>query len=99
VTLIETTEGVTSAAIDLTSIEEAPSETKVRDEMHLSLAAKYITCVFLSTQALTPIGSELAAVATPPMAVAPNRNPTPTFTMVDFIIFLFFHSYSCTARV
>ena len=39
----------------------------------------------LSAQALTPTGSELAAVATPAIAVAPNKNPAPTFANVDFI--------------
>jgi hypothetical protein len=85
VTLIDTTDGVTRAAIDLTSIEEPPNVTNVRDAEQVPVVDRYITCVLLSTQALTPSGSVVAAVATPPITVAPSKKPTPTFAKLDFI--------------
>jgi hypothetical protein len=85
VTLIDTTDGVTRAAIDLTSIEVPPKVTRVRDAVHVPLVDRYITCVLLSTQALTPSGSDVAAVATPPINVAPSKKPTPTFAMLDLM--------------
>jgi hypothetical protein len=74
VTLIETTDGVTRAAMLFTSIVGAPSVKGVRAVEHPDDPARKIAWVFLSTQTFTPNGCVVAAVATPPTMPAPKRN-------------------------
>ena len=85
VTLIETTDGVTRDAMLLTSIVGAPKVIEVRVAEQPDELAKYIAWLFLSTQTFTPSGSVVAAVATPPTNVAPNKNPAIIFVDVRFI--------------
>jgi hypothetical protein len=74
VTLIETTDGATTAAMLLTSIVGAPSVKGVRADEHPDDPARKMAWVFLSTQTFTPNGCVVAAVATPPTMPAPRRN-------------------------
>jgi hypothetical protein len=84
-TLIDTTDGVTKDAMLFTSIVGAPSVIGVLVDEHPELAARKIAWLFLSTQTLTPSGSVVAAVATPPARVAPKRKPAMIFVDVLFI--------------
>jgi hypothetical protein len=84
-TLIDTTVGVTRDAILFTSIVGAPSVIAVREVVHPFDPARKIACVRLSTHTLTPSGSDVAAVATPPATDAPKRNAAMTFVDVLFM--------------
>jgi hypothetical protein len=68
-----------------TSIVGAPNVMAVLVVEQPFDPARKIACVFLSTHTLTPSGSDVAAVATPPAKVAPNKNPAMTFVDVLFI--------------
>jgi hypothetical protein len=85
VTFIETTDGVTSDAMLFTSIVGAPKVSEVLEVGQPFELAKKIAWLLLSTHTFTPSGSDVAAVATPPTNVAPNRNPAMTFVDVLFI--------------
>ena len=82
---METTDGVTSDAMLFTSIVGAPNVSEVLEVEHPLDPAKKIAWVLLSTHTFTPSGSDVAAVATPPANVAPNRNPAMTFVEVLFM--------------
>jgi hypothetical protein len=84
-TLIETTDGVTRDAMLFTSIVGAPKVSSVREIEQPFDPARKIACVFLSTQTFTPSGSDVAAVAIPPVIVAPNKNPAMIFVDVLFM--------------
>jgi hypothetical protein len=84
-TLIDTTVGVTRDAILFTSIVGAPRVIAVREVVQPFEPAKKIACVRLSTHTLTPSGSDVAAVATPPATDAPKRNAAMTFVDVLFM--------------
>ena len=79
-TFMETTDGFTTAAILFTSMVGAPSVSAVLVVEQPFEPARKIAWVFLSTHTLTPSGSDVAAVATPPATDAPKRKATMIFT-------------------
>jgi hypothetical protein len=85
---IETTDGVTNEAIALTSIEVPLIEVKVRLALQLSLLAKYIAPVLLSTHAFAPTVGEIAALEIPPTSRAPAAKPVPTLAKVELKNFM-----------
>ena len=82
-TEIETTDGVTSADIDLAFIELLPISIAVLFAGQVPVLAKVSACVRLSAQTITLLTVELfAAVATPPAIKIPAKNAAVTFTGV-----------------
>lgn len=71
VTLIETTEGVTSEAMVFEFISLPPSSTRVLADEHVPEGERKRALVRLSAHAFTTVGEFVAAVATEPAMAAP----------------------------
>jgi hypothetical protein len=85
-TEIETTDGVTSAEIDLAFIELLPISITDLLAAHTPDFAKVSICVRLSAQTTTLLTTELlAAVATDPAITAPKRKAAVTLSGVRLI--------------
>ena len=84
-TAIDTTDGVTVAAIFLTSKEFTVSSSGERPFEHLPSADKKSAFVLLSTHAFTPPVLLISATATPPATLAPRTKANTRLTDVFFI--------------